>query len=322
VSGGGREALQMRFHFGERDRAGDAPLDVTVMDACARHGVWAAALLRGVEGFGAKHLERTDRLLSLSEDAPLVAVAVGEGERVEALAAEVRAVAGGGLLTVEGVEAIDGAGDAGVVESSGDAAGDVVRATIWGPRTGPRSPHLRVVDALWRHGAESATVLLGVDGVLAGERRRARFVSSNRGVPAITVAVGERGAIVAALAEVEGLANLMTLEAGAEGVGGAEGTRVALVTLESAPGDGRPLYLEFIHALRSGGARGATALRGVWGFRGKVAPHGDRVLALRRDVPVIVETVDSAEAAEKWLGIAESLAGDSDIVYSLRIRRR
>ena len=74
--------LQLRFHFGERDRDGDGrPLDVAVMDACARHGVWAAALLRGVEGFGAKHVERTDRLLSLSEDAPLVAVAVGERGR-------------------------------------------------------------------------------------------------------------------------------------------------------------------------------------------------------------------------------------------------
>ena len=43
-------------------------------------------------------------------------------------------------------------------------------------------------------------MLLGVDGVLDGERRRARFVASNRGVPAMTVAVGERATIEAALA--------------------------------------------------------------------------------------------------------------------------
>jgi PII-like signaling protein len=316
----------MRFHFGERDRAGkgDGPLDLAVMDACARHGVWAAALLRGIEGFGAKHRERTDRLLSLSEDAPLVAVAVGESGRVEALAADVREVAAGGLLVLEEV---------GVVGSLDDREGDVVRATIWGPRTGNRSPHLRVVDALYRHGAESATVLLGVDGVLEGERRRARFVASNRGVPAITVAVGERAAIVAALAEVEGLASLVTLEGvercsriaggrlhgGAAEVTAAAGTRVALVTSEGGRSDGHPRYLALIHAFRRGGAPGATALRGVWGFRGEVAPHGDRVLALRRDVPVIVETVDSAEAAEKWLGIAESLAGASDVLYSQRL---
>ena len=38
VTGGG-EMLQLRFHFGERDRDGDGPLDAAVMDACARHGV-------------------------------------------------------------------------------------------------------------------------------------------------------------------------------------------------------------------------------------------------------------------------------------------
>ena len=76
--------------------------------------------------------------------------------------------------------------------------------------------------------------------------------------------------------------------------------------------------MELIHALRRAGAAGATALRGVWGFRGEVAPHGDRVLALRRDVPLIVETVDSAERAGEWLEVAESLAGGPDVVYSQR----
>lgn len=330
MSGAGRETMQLRFHFGERDRDGrDRPLDVAVMDACERHGVLAATLLRGVEGFGRSAVERTERLLSLSEDPPLVAFAVGERSVIERVAADVREIAAGGLLTIETVEAADGAGDVGVVGSLGDEMGDLVRATIWGPRTGPRSPHLQAVDAFHRHRADAATVLLGVDGVLDGERRRARFVAANRDVPAITVAVGERGAIVAALAEVGDVANLVTLE-GVEpfcrmeieklhgGAWDGDGARVALVTSEGARGDGRPRYLALIHALRRAGAPGATALRGVWGFRGEEAPHGDRVLALRRDVPVIVETVDSAERAVEWLGVAEPAAGEEDVVYSRR----
>jgi PII-like signaling protein len=310
-------ALQMRFHFGERDRDGDGPLDAAVMDACARHGVWAAALLRGVEGFGAKHLLRTDRLLSLSEDAPLIAVAVGETGTVEALAEEVRSIAAEGLLVLEEVETAP--------------SGDLVRATLWGPRTGAESPHLRAVDALYRHGAEAATVLLGVDGVLDGERRRARFVAGNTGVPAMTVAVGERGVVTAALAELGSLANLVTFEAVAprsriarrKRHGGASpgASRVALLTSEATQCEHHPLYLEFIHALRREGARGATALRGVWGFRGDVAPHGDRVLALRRDVPVIVETIDTAERAGRWLEIAESLAERPDLMYRQNLGR-
>ena len=45
--------------------------------------------MRGVEGFGAKQHLRTDRLLTLSEDLPLVSVAVDTRARIEAALAEV-----------------------------------------------------------------------------------------------------------------------------------------------------------------------------------------------------------------------------------------
>jgi PII-like signaling protein len=339
--------LQLRFHFGERDRDGDGPLDAAVMDACERRGVRVAALLRGVEGFGAKHRLRTDRLLSLSEDAPLVAVAVGKRDVIEGLADEVREIADEGLIALEPVGAWDGgarttgtttciAGEA-VAPVVGapveEGRRDVVKATIWGPRTGPEAPHLEAVDALRRRGAESATVLLGVDGVLEGERRRARFIAGNRGVPALTVAMGERVAIEAALAEVDGAAHLVTVEGvernrrhatvslhgGASGAAAAA-TRVTLVTSEIARDGSHPRYVELIHELRRRGAAGATALRGVWGFRGDRAPRGDRALALRRDVPVIVEAVDSPERTEEWRELAVSLAGEDDVVHSERLR--
>lgn len=346
------ELLQMRFHFGERDRDGDGPLDAAVMDACARRGVRAAALMRGVEGFGAKHRLRTDRLLSLSEDTPLVAVAVGESEVVEGLVEEVRGMAAEGLIVVEEVEEPT-AGTAAttaamaaapVVGVAGDEEGsDRVRATVWGPRTGSTSPHLEAVAALKRHGAESATVLLGVDGVIDGERRRARFVAANRGVPAMTVGVGRRAGIDAALAEVDGAAHLVTVEpvvtyrriatvshhdepaADARVVAysriagpshhGTAAIRVALVTSEVASRGPHPAYLEFIHQLRREGAPGATAQRGVWGFRGEGEPHGDRVLALRRDVPLVVEVVDSAERAARWVELAHDAACEGDVVH-------
>ena len=303
------ELLQLRFHFGERDRDGDRSLEAAVMDACARRGVRAAALLRGVEGFGAKQRLRTDRLLSLSEDAPLVAVAVGERDVVEGLADEVRAMASEGLIVVEEIGAPDGAPE------------DRVKATVWGPRSGQTAPHLGSVAALRRHGAEAATVLLGVDGVLGGGRRRARFVAGNRGVPALTVAVGERARVEAALEELDAAAYLATFEAvapyrrQATVSRQAEAVRVTLVTSEIASRGAHPAYLEFIHALRRQGAPGATALRGVWGFRGEREPHGDRVLALRRDVPIAVEVVDAPEAAGPWLELARSVACDGDVVH-------
>ena len=323
--------IQLRLYFGERDRNGGGSLEDAVMDACARRGVEAAALLRGVEGFGAKHLLRTDRLLSLSEDAPLVAVAVGETEVIEGLAEEVREIASEGLLTHEDV----GARTTGTAATSAGMAAvpvvgapaDAVRATIWGPRTGPEAPHLAAVAALRKHGADSATVLLGVDGVLEGERRRARFVAGNRGVPAMTVAVGERAAIEAAVAEVDGAAHLVTVEGVAtnsriERVSRhSEAVRVTLVTSEIAQCGSHPLYVALIHELRRSGAAGATALRGVWGFRGGREPHGDRVLALRRDVPLIVETVDGPEKAERWREMALELACDEGLVHSQSVSK-
>jgi PII-like signaling protein len=317
VSGGG-EMLQLRFYFGERDRCGDGPLDVAVMAGCARHGVSAAALLRAVEGFGAKQRMRTERMLTLSEDPPLVAVAVGESGRVEALAEEIRRIADDGLLAVNQVTTPD----------RPNAPEDQVRVTIWGPRTGSRSPHMSAVDALHRHGAEAAMVLLGVDGVLDGERRRARFVASNHDVPALTVAVGEWGRIEAALAEVDGAAPLVTVEAvelssriEGEKLHSAAATRVTYVTSEIEARGPHPCYLELIHRLREQGAAGATALRGVWGFRGATPPHGDRVLALRRDVPILVEAIDAPEPATRWRELALSFVGADDVVHSQPIEK-
>jgi PII-like signaling protein len=332
---GAAEMSQLRFYFGERDRCGDDPLDDAVVAACARHGVSAAVLLRAVEGFGAKQRMRTDRMLTLSEDPPLVAVAVGESDRVEALAEEIRGIADDGFLVLNQVAT------AGSVRSSPRIAResanapegsapprDEVRVTIWGPRTGSRSPHMSAVDALHRHGAEAAMVLLGVDGVLDGERRRARFIASNHDVPALTVAVGEWGRIEVALAEVDGAAPLLTVEAvetsrriGTVSLHGTPATRVTYVTSEIATSGAHPRYLELIHRLREEGAAGATALRGVWGFRGATPPHGDRVLALRRGVPILVEAIDAPDAAERWRELAQSLAGDDDVVHSQPIER-
>ena len=302
--------LALRAHFGERDR-----FEGAVMDACARHGVEAAALLRGVEGFGAKHLLRTDRVLSLSEDAPLVVVAVGETERVERLVQELAEIATTGITTTTA---------AGVVMPVAGSEGDLVKATIWGPRTGAgrAAPRGGRGTACARGGA--AAVLLGVDGVLGGERRRARFLAANRGVPAMTVAVGTRGAIEAAVAEVDSGPHLFTYEA-VEPKWRIEptlrDTRVVLVTSEVASSGPHPRYVEFVHALRREGAAGATALRGIWGFRGDEEPHGDRVLALRRDVPIVVETVDTTERAARWLELAHEIAGDGDVVYSQPLER-
>ena len=56
----------------------------------ARHGLHTSIVLRGALGFGAAHHLRTDRLLTLSEDLPVVSIAVDAAERVAPVVAEAR----------------------------------------------------------------------------------------------------------------------------------------------------------------------------------------------------------------------------------------
>ena len=86
------DCLKLTIYFGERDRSGGQFLADALFDIYGRHQVRTSILLRGIEGFGAKHHLRTDTLLTLSEDLPLVSLAVDAPERIEGLLGEVGAL--------------------------------------------------------------------------------------------------------------------------------------------------------------------------------------------------------------------------------------
>ena len=90
---------------------------------------------------------------------------------------------------------------------------------------------------------------------------------------------------------------------------------------ERSEHDGQPLYLELIRRLRAEGAPGATALRGVWGYHGDHAPHGDRLLSLRRHVPIVVTVVDGARASRRWFEAAAEITAETGLVTAERVPR-
>src|SRR3954454_23532318 len=94
------DSLKLTAYYGEGDDLSDPMLALF-----ARHRLRTSILLRGAEGFGAKHRLHSGRLLTLSEDLPLVALAVDEPERVEAVMPEVEALVGEGLVTLERADA-------------------------------------------------------------------------------------------------------------------------------------------------------------------------------------------------------------------------
>ncbi|MEX2106784.1 MAG: DUF190 domain-containing protein [Solirubrobacterales bacterium] len=345
----GGDALKLVFYFGEHDRHRGRFLSEAVLDRFERHRLAAGVLLRGVEGFGAHQRLQTDRLLSLSEDLPLVATAVDRPERIEAVAAELAGLAGKGLLTLERARL------AGSDRRPEDEPHGEVKLTVYlgrGARRGGMPAHVSVVAALHRHGVAGATALIGVDGAAAGRRLRARFLSANSWVPALVVAVGRRERIAAALRELEseGDPALATLEA--VRVCRRDGTALALppdpppafrgssstdvvqeeprtgpwtklsvYCSERSEHEGHPLYLELIRRLRAEGAAGATALRGVWGYHGDHAPHGDRLMALRRHVPVLTTLIDTPSRSERWFEIASELTAETGLLTAESVPR-
>jgi PII-like signaling protein len=310
------DALKLTVYFGENDRAGHALLSDALLDTFARHELRSSVLLRGAEGFGIKQRLRSERLLTLSEDLPLVAVAVDAPERIEALLPEAVAMLGDGLVTLE--------------RASTQAATDSLEAklTVYcgrQERIDGRPAFVAIVDLLRRRGLSGATVLLGVDGTSRGERRRARFFGRNADVPLTITSVGAAASIAALVEELEALLDRPLLTVERVRVCRRDGQALAApadvpdgrwqkLTVYSSEHHG--LHVELIQRLRAAGAAGATSLRGLWGYHGDHEPHGDRLLSLRRHVPITTVIVDEPAAARRWFEIATEVTSGSGLVTS------
>ena len=102
------DCLKLTTYFGERHRTEEQFVADVLLDLYGRKEVEVSVMLRGAEGFGLKHRLRTDRILTLSEDLPLVSVAVDTRTRIENLLEEVIAVKRHGLITLERARMLTG----------------------------------------------------------------------------------------------------------------------------------------------------------------------------------------------------------------------
>jgi PII-like signaling protein len=230
-----QDGLKLTTYFGERSRVKGTLLADELLEIHARHKISSSILLRGVQGFGAKHRLRSDRLLTLSEDLPLVCVAVDRSEQIERLLTDVRSIGHDGLMTLErarlygdahSVEPKDARGESDPFPVVGTTAGrredvqDPARAaklTVYLGRHErvDRSPaFVAICQMLYENGVAGATVLLGVDGTRHGTRERARFFARNQNVPLMIVSVGDRRQINTAIGRIEQLLSepMFTLE--------------------------------------------------------------------------------------------------------------
>lgn len=97
-------AKRLTIVVGEQDRAGHHSLATEIVHRAHAAGIAGATVVRGVEGFGKSNHIHTTRILSLSDDLPLMIVIVDAADAVERFVEAVLPLVEGGLVTVEDVE--------------------------------------------------------------------------------------------------------------------------------------------------------------------------------------------------------------------------
>lgn len=330
------DCLKLTTYFGERDRTPDGLLADELLDIYGGHRLQASILLRGAEGFGRLHHMHSDRLLTLSEDLPVVSIAVDRRDRIEAMLEPVPQIKRRGLITLERARMLTG--EIGAVQLP-EQLGEATKLTVYvgrQERVYGTPAFAAVCDLLYRRGVAGATVLLGVDGTNRGRRTRAKFFARNADVPVMIIAVGSGERISQVLPELGGLLRqpLLTLERvrvckrdgellarphglpGTDEHGLAMWQKLMVYTSQSAMYGGRSLSVEIVRRLRQANAAGATNLRGIWGFHGDHAPHGDKFFQLRRHVPVTTITIDTPERTAKAFEIIDELTSEHGLVTS------
>ena len=85
---------------------------------------------------------------------------------------------------------------------------------------------------------------------------------------------------------------------------------------EAALHNGQPIHRAITRQLRETGASGSTTLRGIWGFHGDHAPHGDRTMQLGRHVPTLTIIIDTPERIAESFTIIDELTTERGLVTS------
>jgi PII-like signaling protein len=329
------DCLKLTSYFGERHRTGGRFTADALIELYGRHEIAASILLRGTEGFGLKHHLRTDRSLTLSEDLPLIAIAVDTRSRIERVLAPTVQLNRTGLVTLERARLLTDVTGPGWSAEDDEAA----KLTIYlgrQERVGRVPAFIAVCDLLHRRGIDGATALLGVDGTAHGRRERAAFFSRNAEVPMMVIAVGSGERIASILPELGTLLQrpLLTLERvrickrdglllatppelpGADDHGMALWHKLMVYTSEAVQCHGEPIHRAIVRRLRSAGLSGATTQRGIWGFHGDHPPHGDRLLQLGRHVPAVTIVIDTPERISAAFSVIDELTSERGLVTS------
>jgi PII-like signaling protein len=335
--------LKLTAYFGERQRAvGDDRrfLADAMFDVFGANDVATSVMLRGIASFGSSHELRTDVSLSLSEDPAVAIAAVDVEPKIRGLVDEVAAMTGRGLLTLERARLFTRQRGADALGNFDAHNGDAAKLTVYvgrQERIAGKAAYYAVCELLYRHGFAGGIALLGVDGTVHGQRRRAHFFGRNVDVPMMIIGIGSTEQVSSAATELADLLAepLLTVERVrlckrdgemlarpqelpmTDEQGRTLWQKLMVYTAETTRHGTLPIHRALVQRLlHSGTARGATVLRGMWGFHGDHKPHGDKLFQVARRVPVTTIIVDTPDAIARSFDIVDELTGSHGLVTS------
>lgn len=327
----------MTSYFGERQRVSGGFFADAQLEAFGRHQVLTSILLRGVAGFGFKHHYRSDRPLTLSEDPPLVSIAVDTRAKIECVAEEIRTLGHRGLVTLERARLLRGPVAAQRMRTTSHTASTAAKLTVYlgrGQQAYRTRAFVAACELLHRRGLHVTAAFLGVDGTLDGRRARARFVGANTEVPVMVTAIGSGDQVATVVSELGGLLNdpLITVEniqlckrdgvllsyprpsSNSDQVGTPMWQKLTVYTSAGALYEGEPVHRVLVRRLRVSEARGVTVLGGFWGFHGENAPRGNSWWRLGRDVPMCTVVVDAPHRISRAFDAVDDVTGEHGVV--------
>jgi PII-like signaling protein len=327
------DCLKLTAYFGERQRTDGRFLAEDLLTLYGERAVATSVMMRGIGSFGPRKQLRSDEWLSLSEDPPVAVAAVDARDKIAGLVEDVVEMTPRGLITLERARLIT---DAVVPQGVHNAA----KLTVYvgrQARVDGVPAYFAICDLLYREGVAGASVFLGVDGTVRGQRQRARFFSRNVDVPMMIISVGSADSIARVVPQLGAMLRqpLLTVERirvckrdgellsrpdalpMADDQGRPLWQKLMVYTSSAALHDGAPIHRALIRELRtSGAASGATVLRGVWGFHGDQKPHGDKLIQLARRVPVTTIVVDRPDRIARSFEIVGDVTREHGLVTS------
>lgn len=100
-------ARRLTIFVNETDRHRHRPLYTELVHRAHEAGLAGATVLRGIEGYGASSHIHTTRILSLSEDLPLVVVIVDEARKIEKFLPQLGELVDDKLVVMEEVRIVE-----------------------------------------------------------------------------------------------------------------------------------------------------------------------------------------------------------------------